>query len=87
MTLDFKKTKIPQGYKLASFARYPTARRDKKSGRRYHYTVQLLNEETMDIPRGVGLTAHSALKHAIQNINGDDGLSKMIREGARGATH
>lgn len=69
--------KLPEGYTLALSAHYPVRLHDRHS-------VQLLNTETCDMPRGVGLNFAEALKHAISNAGGDDGLSAAFRTALQG---
>lgn len=75
---------LPAGYELATVAKHSTIRTDRKSGRAYTVSVQLLNRETFDIPRGVGVSIEDAIAHAISNVGGDDGLSKAVREAFQG---
>lgn len=70
---------LPPGYVVATAVQYPRIMTDRHSGKQYTCSVQLLNTETADIPRGVGMTMDEAFAHAVENIGGDDGLSAEIR--------
>lgn len=80
-------TRLPEGYLLASVAKYPELRKDSSTGLSYIYSIQLLNKETYDIPRGTGMTLDEALTRAIDNCGGDDGLSKAFRDQLQGSKH
>jgi len=77
---------IPDGYIVATVSQYPEAMTDRKSGREYRLSVQILNCDTGDCPRGVGMDFASALEHAISNVGGDDGLSAAFRKAFQGPT-
>lgn len=78
---------LPDGYVVAMAARYAVVRVDRKSGRRYDHSVQLLNKDLFDVPRGVGMSWAEALQHAVANAGGDDGLSRTFRDAMRGPVH
>jgi hypothetical protein len=79
-------TAIPDGYIIGTVGQYPDLLTDRASGRDYKISVQLINCETGDMPRGVGMTYGEAVAHAITNVGGDDGLSKAFREIFQGPT-
>lgn len=78
---------LPQGYVVSMVANYPQPKIDRKTGKEYTWSVSLLNTEIMDMPRGVGNDMDEAFKMAVENIMGDDGLSKAFRDILQGPKH
>lgn len=76
---------LPTGYILASWVEYPGGL-NPLNGRQmgYNWAVQLLNQQTADMPRGTGQTRDDAIRAAIAHAGGDDGLSAAFRAALKG---
>lgn len=79
--------RVPEGYEIMTVGRFPKTMHDKVSGRHYVVSIQLANQQTFDISRGVGMTLEEAFEHSLANIGGDDGLSASIRDSLQGTKH
>lgn len=79
-------SRLPDGYIIAQVVEYAQTMKS-KSGLDYTISMQLLNKDIMDIPRGVGNTLEEAFNDALTNVGGDDGLSKFVRDLMQGTKH